>query len=567
MAAVDVFEERARARRPPSAARHGQRRLHAAPRLRGARRTGGPCSAPSSIRCSPTRSGKPINVVNPDVLAAQSPAAARVRIIHDHQGQGLHRRRLRAPDAQGGRQVARAAPRRGRRSGALADAGLTKRRRRRLLLRRRRARASAPLSMADYLGLKLRHVDSTETGGSSYVVHVGARRARPSRPGKCNVALITLAGRPRAEGMATGTAPRSYGADAPDVPFEYPVRARPWSTMYAHGRACATCTSSAPPASSSPGSRWPPRTTRSTTRTRCCATSSRSRTCVDSPMIADPLHRLDCCVITDGGGALVVVAPEIASALNAPAREGCSARGEAAKHQMGGTIDLTLHRRARWSGPAAFAEAGVTPADIKYASIYDSFTITVLMHARGPRLLRQGRGRQFVADGNLISGVGRLPFNTDGGGLCNNHPGQPRRHDQGDRGGAPAARRGASGGAGAELRPRPGPRHRRLARHPPRQRHRSSWRGSEAMAAPRTRRSPRRRVNPETKPFWDAAAAGQAAASSAARRAARRHHYPRALCPFCGSDRTEWTEASGRGHDLHLQRHAPRAGCPTPSPT
>ena len=75
--------------------------------------------------------------------------------------------------------------------------------------------------MADYMGLKLRHIDTTETGGSSYVIHV-AHAAEAIALGKCNVALITLAGRPRAEGMATGTAPRNYGAAAPDVAFEYP---------------------------------------------------------------------------------------------------------------------------------------------------------------------------------------------------------------------------------------------------------------------------------------------------------------------------------------------------------
>ena len=65
----------------------------------------------------------------------------------------------------------------------------------------------------------------------------------------------------------------------------------------------------------------------------------------------------------------------------------------------------------------------------------------------------KGQGGRFVADGNLISGVGKLPFNTDGGGLCNNHPAKPRRHHQGDRGRSPAARRGASGGAGARTAP------------------------------------------------------------------------------------------------------------------
>ena len=67
-----------------------------------------------------------------------------------------------------------------------------------------------PLSMADYMGLKLRHMDSTDTGGSSYLVHVG-HAAEAIAAGKCSVALITLAGRPRSEGVATGTAPETTG--------------------------------------------------------------------------------------------------------------------------------------------------------------------------------------------------------------------------------------------------------------------------------------------------------------------------------------------------------------------
>src|SRR5258708_23385065 len=79
-----------------------------------------------------------------------------------------------------------------------------------------------PLSMADYMGLKLRHMDSTDTGGSSYLIHVG-HAAEAIALGKCNVALITLAGKPRSEGHATGTAPRAITA-APDAQFENPYR-------------------------------------------------------------------------------------------------------------------------------------------------------------------------------------------------------------------------------------------------------------------------------------------------------------------------------------------------------
>jgi acetyl-CoA C-acetyltransferase len=138
-------------------------------------------------------------------------------------------------------------------------------------------------------------------------------------------------------------------------------------------------------------------------------------------MIADPLHLLDCCVVTDGGGALLVVSPDVAKSLNRP-RVKIIGAGEAPKGPRGGLdLDLT-HSGAVWSGPRAFEEAGVKPADIKYASIYDSFTITVLMQLEDLGFCEKGQGGKFVSDGNLISGVGKLPFNSDGGGLCNNHP-------------------------------------------------------------------------------------------------------------------------------------------------
>jgi len=137
-------------------------------------------------------------------------------------------------------------------------------------------------------------------------------------------------------------------------------------------------------------------------------------------MISDPLHKLDCCVVSDGGGALVVARPEIARSLKRPVVNLLGA-GETLKGQSSGQVDLT-YSGAAVSGRIAFVEAGVTAADIQYASIYDSFTITVLMQLEDLGFCAKGEGGRFVADGNLISGVGKLPFNTDGGGLCNNHP-------------------------------------------------------------------------------------------------------------------------------------------------
>ncbi|MGY4334741.1 acetyl-CoA acetyltransferase [Bradyrhizobium sp. LB7.2] len=95
--------------------------------------------------------------------------------------------------------------------------------------------------------------------------------------------------------------------------------------------------------------------------------------------------------------------------------------GEGIQGQSAGAVELTASA-ARQSGAIAFAEAGVKPSDIRYASIYDSFTITVLIALEDLGFCEKGQGGRFVADGNLIAGVGGLPFNTDGGGLCSNHP-------------------------------------------------------------------------------------------------------------------------------------------------
>ena len=98
---------------------------------------------------------------------------------------------------------------------------------------------------------------------------------------------------------------------------------------------------------------------------------------VSSPMASTPLHRLDCCVVTDGGGALVVVAEDIATALDRDCVK-VLGHGEAVERTRGGWQDITVTGGVR-SGVDAFAEAGVRPTDIDYVGLYDSFTITVLL--------------------------------------------------------------------------------------------------------------------------------------------------------------------------------------------
>ncbi len=321
--------------------------------------------------------------------------------------------------------------------GALADAGLTKND-----IDGYFCAGDAPglgtATVAEYLGLRLRHVDSTECGGSAPILHV-AHAAAAIAAGRCSVALITLAGRPRAamaEALAkaaavatkTGTvdakpakaplALRPPDPDAPELAFELPYGPATQNlyAMVARRHMHEFGTTSEQLAwiklAASHHAQHNPNA------------MLRDVVTVDqvlaSPMVSDPLHKLDCCVMSDGGGALIVARPEIAKSLKRPLVM-VRGTGEAPKHGMGGNIDLTFSA-ARWSGAAAFAEAGIGPARVQYASLYDSFTITVLMQLEDLGFCAKGEGGRFVADGNLISGVGRLPFNTDGGGLCNNHP-------------------------------------------------------------------------------------------------------------------------------------------------
>ncbi len=274
-----------------------------------------------------------------------------------------------------------------------------------------------PVAMVDYLGLKkVSYLDSTDLGGASYLAHVG-HAARAIATGQCKVALITLAGRPKSEG-SSGTQVRSHHASAPDFAFEKPYSPAPLNTyaMCAMRHMHEFGTTSEQLA-------WIKVAASHHAQHNPNALLKDVLTVEDvlaSPMIADPLHRADCCVVTDSGGALLVVHPDIAKSLKKPVVTIMGA-AESAKGQIGGKVDLTYSGVA-WTGPRAFAEAKLTPAQIRYASIYDSFTITVLIQLEDLGFCKKGEGGKFVENGQLISGKGTLAFNTDGGGLCNNHP-------------------------------------------------------------------------------------------------------------------------------------------------
>src|SRR6266536_2281136 len=265
---------------------------------------------------------------------------------------------------------------------------------------------------AEYLGLKnLSYLDTTMTGGSSPVFQIG-HAAAAIAAGKCKIALVTLAARPKSE-RGVRAAPN------PEASFEQ-VFGTNTISMYAlaaqrHMYEFGTTSEQlawVKVAASQHAQHNPHALLRKVVTVE---------EVVNSRMLSDPLHLLDTCVVTDSGGAVVVTSPEVARDLGRTSVK-ILGHGEAPKHTNNGHIDVTF-TGARWSGPRAFAEAGVTPSDVDYAAIYDSFTITVVETLEDLGFCEKGKGGAFVADGALVAPDGALPFTTDGGGLSNNHPG------------------------------------------------------------------------------------------------------------------------------------------------
>jgi acetyl-CoA acetyltransferase len=140
-----------------------------------------------------------------------------------------------------------------------------------------------------------------------------------------------------------------------------------------------------------------------------------------SRMVADPLHKLDCCVISDGGGAILLTTRERARDLRKPSISVLGAGGAQSHWQISEMPDFTTSAGVR-AGAEAFAQAGVRPDEIDTIQFYDSFTITALVLLEDMGFCKKGEGGAFVAEGHLKRG-GKLPLNTDGGGLSACHPG------------------------------------------------------------------------------------------------------------------------------------------------
>jgi acetyl-CoA C-acetyltransferase len=271
------------------------------------------------------------------------------------------------------------------------------------------------LSLAQHLDLRPDYLDSQAIGGSSFVSHC-LHAAAAIATGLCSVALVTYGSTAASDRFAIGTGGGGLGdpADQFELPFgptivgAYALCAQ--RHMYEYGTTSAELAEIAVAmrehASRNPYAKY------------------REPITVDdvlaSRMISSPLHLLDCCMISDGGGALVLTSLERArDAWKSPIV--ILGGAEAVRHHGIGQRDL-LDIAAHQSGPLALARAGVRHADVDLCMVYDSYTITVLMTLEALGFCEPGEGGAFCAGGRLGLG-GDLPTNTDGGGLSSNHPG------------------------------------------------------------------------------------------------------------------------------------------------
>ena len=144
---------------------------------------------------------------------------------------------------------------------------------------------------------------------------------------------------------------------------------------------------------------------------------------VNSRMIADPLHLLDCSLISDGGAAIIVTSAERANAFKQKPIYLLGV-GEGHHHEhISQALNLTTSA-AQDSGKLAYEMAGLTPKDMDFAQLYDCFTPTVLVELEDLGFCAKGEGGAFVDSGAIELG-GSLPINTHGGMLSHCHPGHP----------------------------------------------------------------------------------------------------------------------------------------------
>lgn len=270
------------------------------------------------------------------------------------------------------------------------------------------------VTTAEYLGIRPRHLDGTATGGSSFVSHLW-HAAATIEAGMCEVALIVYGSIQRSAGgglvASGGNLQRSweapYGPRQPATSYALAAarHMHQFGTTKEHLAEVAVA-----------ARRWAQLNPVAFEQSELTV-----KDVVGARMVSSPLGVRDCCLVTDGGGAVVVTSAERARSLRKKPAYILGA-GEATWHtSISQMPDLTV-TAASESGARAYDIAGVRPDDIDVVQLYDAFTINTLLFLEDLGFCDKGEAGPFVNDGSIAPG-GRLPVNTNGGGLSYCHPG------------------------------------------------------------------------------------------------------------------------------------------------
>lgn len=269
------------------------------------------------------------------------------------------------------------------------------------------------LNLGEYLGIRPTFTDSTTIGGCSFVAHLN-HAAAAIGAGTCEVGLIAYGSTQRSDRR---TRVRSLSeVIAYEIPYGpiWPIAG--YALMAQRHMAEFGSTPEHLAEIAVAAREWALRNPEAGPMEPLTIEDV-----VTSPMICSPLHRYDCCLVSDGAGALLVTAPERAADLcENPVYVLAASEGHSARY-MSALPDYTSSPAAE-TGPRALAQAGLSLEDIDVFEIYDSFTIAVLIALEDLGFCAKGDGGPFIEDGKLRPG-GSLPMNTNGGGLSYRHPG------------------------------------------------------------------------------------------------------------------------------------------------
>lgn len=272
--------------------------------------------------------------------------------------------------------------------------------------------AFASMSVAEYLGLKPKYFDSTNVGGSSFELHL-LQASLALEAGLCDVALICYGSNQRTAGgrLVSMSEPQWH-----ETPYEprHPITAYALATsrhMHQFGTTREMLADIAVAAR-----QW------ANLNPQAFARGPLTREEVLAKrMVSDPLTSGDCCLVTDGAAACILVRADRALDFPTPPVYFLGAAGANWHRSIQAMPDLTV-TAATDSGPRAFAMAGLTQADVDVAMVYDAFTINTILFLEDLGFCPKGEGGRFVQDGRIAPG-GELAVNTNGGGLSCVHPG------------------------------------------------------------------------------------------------------------------------------------------------